>query len=76
LLRIWGEARKTVVFVTHNIGEAVFLSDRMVVMGINPGQILTTVEIRLPRPRTISCTKEPTYLEAVFSAREYLGLEH
>jgi NitT/TauT family transport system ATP-binding protein len=52
LLRIWDETRKSVVFVTHDVGEAVLLSDRVVVMGTRPGRILEEVLIDLPRPRS------------------------
>lgn len=52
LLRIWDETRKSVVFVTHDVGEAVLLSDRVVVMGTRPGRILEERVIDLPRPRS------------------------
>ncbi len=52
LLRIWERTRKTIVFVTHGIEEAVMLSDRVVVMTPRPGRVLSTLEIDLPRPRT------------------------
>lgn len=52
LLRIWSEQRKTVIFVTHSLEEAVFLSDNVVVMQPNPGRVVETLPIPLPRPRT------------------------
>lgn len=52
LLRIWEETEKTVLFITHDLNEAVFLSDRVVVLSPRPGEIVDTIEIDLPRPRT------------------------
>jgi len=52
LLRIWSKTRKTVLFVTHNIGEAVFMSDRVIAMGSRPGRIIEDLSIDLDRPRT------------------------
>src|SRR5476649_1962508 len=51
LLEIWERDRKTVLFVTHSVEEAVYLSDRVVVMTNSPGRIKTVVDIDLPRPR-------------------------
>ena len=53
LMRIWGADKKTVVFVTHNITEAILLADRVVAMSPRPGRIAKIVDIALPRPRTI-----------------------
>ena len=51
LQSIWMESRKTVVFVTHNVREALVLGDRVVVMAARPGRVLRDLEVRLPRPR-------------------------
>ena len=74
LLRIWETTGKTIVFVTHNIGEAVFLSSRVVVMGTSPGRILRIVPIELERPRTYAALREKAYSERVFEIRELLGV--
>jgi NitT/TauT family transport system ATP-binding protein len=76
LLRIWTATGKTIIFVTHNINEAVFLSDRVVVMTPRPGQIAKVVEVRLPRPRTRDVMRLPAYADRVFEVREVLGVAH
>jgi NitT/TauT family transport system ATP-binding protein len=57
--RIWERTRKTIVFVTHDIEEAVFLGDRVVVLSARPGRIREEVKIDLPRPRTLEIKKSP-----------------
>jgi NitT/TauT family transport system ATP-binding protein len=54
LARLWQETRKTVLFITHSIAEAVFLSDRIAVMSRNPGQIVEIIDVDLPRPRSLA----------------------
>jgi NitT/TauT family transport system ATP-binding protein len=65
LLKLWSESQKTVVFVTHNIGEAIFLADRVVVMTPRPGRLARIYEIDLPRPRTVEMTFEPEFIALI-----------
>jgi NitT/TauT family transport system ATP-binding protein len=74
LLRIWQERQQTIIFVTHSIAEAVFLSDRVVVMGTAPGRVLAVVDVALPRPRSIDLMKSPQFANTAFEVREYLGV--
>ncbi len=74
LLRIWHETTKTVVFVTHHIPEAVFLSDRVFVMSRRPGTILGEVTIDLPRPRTPKMRESVEFLDRVVETRHLIGL--
>jgi ABC-type nitrate/sulfonate/bicarbonate transport system ATPase subunit len=62
LLEIWEEQRKTVVLVTHDIDEAIYLADRAVVMTAHPGRIREVIEVDLPRPRRYDMRSEPTYI--------------
>jgi NitT/TauT family transport system ATP-binding protein len=73
LLRIWDETGSTVIFVTHSIPEAVFLSTRVVVMSPRPGKIATVIGIDLPRPRTATTREEPRFFELVTQVREALA---
>jgi NitT/TauT family transport system ATP-binding protein len=61
LLELWEEARKTVLYVTHSIDEAVFLGDRVVVMTANPGTVKTVIPVNLPRPRDLSVMATPAF---------------
>jgi NitT/TauT family transport system ATP-binding protein len=72
LLRIWAEMGSTVIFVTHSISEAVFLSTRVVVMSARPGRITAIVPIDLPQPRAAETREEPRFFELVTEVRESL----
>ena len=65
LIRIWEQGRKTVLFVTHQIDEAVFLSDRVFVFARRPGRIREIVKIDLPRPRALSLKRTPEFVRYV-----------
>jgi len=72
LMRIWGRTQTTVVFVTHSIPEAVFLSTRVVVMSARPGRVAKVVDIDLPQPRTVETRETERYFELVTEVREAL----
>ena len=72
LLRIWEEQKKTVLFVTHSIQEAVLLSDRVVVFSARPSRILDIVSIDLPRPRSAEHRDSPKFAEYARHLREML----
>ena len=63
LLKIWQKTKKTVIFVTHSIEEATFLSDRVLVMSARPGRVKEMVEIDLPRPRGEATRNDPKFTE-------------
>jgi NitT/TauT family transport system ATP-binding protein len=72
LLRIWTENKGLVVFITHNIEEAIFLSDRVVVFSPRPGRIVRVVEIDLPRPRDLHVRSAPEFLKLRGELRDIL----
>ena len=72
LLELWRRMESTIVFVTHSISEAVFLSTRVVVMSPRPGRIAGLVNIDLPQPRSVDTREDPRYFEHVTEVRELL----
>jgi NitT/TauT family transport system ATP-binding protein len=76
LLRIWEASGSTIVFVTHSIAEAVFLSTRVAVMSPRPGRISDVIAIDLPQPRTAATREDPHFFELVTQVREALHLGH
>jgi len=76
LLRLWERDKYTIVLVTHNITEAVFLSNRVVVMTPRPGRVVRIVDIDLPQPRTREVMRTSKYSDLCFEVRELLGVDH
>ena len=69
VLKIWRKTNKTIVFVTHNIAESVFMSDRVVVLSPHPGRVSAVVDIDLPRPRTAEIRETNEFYELVAKIR-------
>ena len=76
LLQLWAKTNKTVVFVTHSIPEAVYLSTRIVVMSPRPGRIQDVIESTLPRERTLDIRETPEFLAIAHRVREGLRAGH
>ena len=76
LLRLWRQTAKTVVFVTHSIAEAVFLSTRIVVMSPRPGRIIDVIDSGLPTERTLDMRESPKFQEIAHRVREGLRAGH
>jgi NitT/TauT family transport system ATP-binding protein len=72
LLRIWNETKAAILFVTHSIDEAVFLSDRVVVLTPRPGRVKQIIDVPLPRPRTVEMKRSKECFNYIFHAREIL----
>lgn len=73
LLDIWSKTGKTIIFITHNIEESVLLSSRVYVMGTNPGRLVETVTLDLPRPRTLSMITQEKFIEYRQLLEGYIG---
>jgi NitT/TauT family transport system ATP-binding protein len=63
LLKIWAESRKTVLFITHQINEALYLADRVVVLGARPGRVKAVFQVPFGRPRPLALKRDPRFLE-------------
>lgn len=73
LMRIQASINATIMFVTHNIQEAVFLADRVFVMTPHPGRVAAEIPVDIPRPRTIEQMKTPAFNDTMFRIRDTLG---
>ncbi|MDI2592140.1 ABC transporter ATP-binding protein [Pseudomonas sp. 681] len=73
LMRVWGNSKKTVLFVTHDIDEAILLGDRVYVMGAKPGRIKQILDVPIERPRTLDMVMERSFIEM---KRQIFGLLH
>jgi NitT/TauT family transport system ATP-binding protein len=76
LLRIWSERRKATLLITHSIAEAVFLSDRVVVLGARPARIRDIVDVHLARPRQASLRVSPEFIRLVDRIGRVIGIEY
>jgi NitT/TauT family transport system ATP-binding protein len=74
LLRIWRETQKTILFVTHSISEAIFLSDRVVALTPRPGKIADTISVNLPRPRRLEVIQTQEFGRLAKRIRSLLGI--
>lgn len=75
LMRIWQEKKKTVLFITHSIQEAVFLSDKVVVLTARPGRVMEIIPVELPRPRYLEVIELPAFGKLVSSIRRMLQVQ-
>lgn len=75
LLTLQGDLKKTMVFITHDVDEAVYLADRVIVLSARPGRVIRQVEVDLPRPRRQGMVTEPRFGALVANLLESLGVE-
>ena len=76
LLELWARTKKTIVFVTHSIPEAVFLSTKIVVMSPRPGRIIDVIDVDLPKLRKLEIRETPEFLKIAHRVREGLKMGH
>jgi NitT/TauT family transport system ATP-binding protein len=76
LLDLWDRTKKTIVFVTHSIPEAVFLSTKIIVMSPRPGRVIDVIDTGLPRPRTLDIRESPQFLKIAQRVRDGLKAGH
>ena len=76
LLELWARTKKTIVFVTHSIPEAVFLSTRIIVMSPRPGRIIDVIDVDLPKQRKLEIRETPEFLKIAHRVREGLKTGH
>ncbi len=74
LIEVWGQFRQTVVFITHDVEEALYLGDRVAVLSRRPGRIVRSLPVRLPRPRSRAVLTQPEFREQLAELMESLGL--
>jgi NitT/TauT family transport system ATP-binding protein len=74
LLEIWAKTKKTIIFITHNIEEAILLASKIYVMGTNPGRIIAELNIDLPRPRTLDMIAHEKFISYEKEITDLIGL--
>jgi ABC-type nitrate/sulfonate/bicarbonate transport system ATPase subunit len=74
LMEVWGQFRQTVVFITHDVEEALYLGDRVLVLSQRPGRVLRSLPVRLARPRNRAMLTQPEFREQLAELLESLGL--
>jgi len=72
LLRLWAERKQTVLMVTHDIHEAVLMSDRILILSQRPGRLVADIDVHLPRPRDLEMIYDPQFIDIARQVRQYI----